>query len=69
MGEHEEKVGQRNPEPAALDEDLVEEVGFLGEVRGGEGWVVGLLRHYVGRGAGCWVEGCIKGADEEGGWV
>lgn len=47
MGQDEEEVGQGNPEPAALDEDLVEEVGFLGEVGGGKGRIVGLLGHDV----------------------
>lgn len=69
MGEDEEEVGQGNPEPAALDEDLVEEVGLLGEVGGGEGWVVGLLSHYVWRGASSWIESCVERTDEEGGWV
>lgn len=69
MREHEEEVGQGNPEPAALDEDLVEKVGFLGEVGGGKGWVVGLLRHYVWTGACGRIEGRIQRTDEEGRWI
>lgn len=69
MSEHEEKVGQGNPKPAALDEDLVEEVGFLGEVGGGEGWVVGLLCHNIWTGACCRIEGRIQRTDDESRWI
>ena len=59
MGKDENEIREGNPEPAALDEDLVEEVGFLGKVRGRKCWVVGLLGHHVWAGAGGGVEDCV----------
>ena len=65
MSEHEEEVGQGNPKPASFDEDLVEEVGLLGEVGGRKGWVVGLLSHDIRRSSRCWVKGRVEGTYEE----
>jgi hypothetical protein len=67
----EEDVGQRAPEPAALDEVDVEDVAFAREVAGGCGvgleglrdWGVGA--EVVGRLEG-WAEVGEGGAEEEG---
>lgn len=69
MCEEEEKVRDGDPEPAALDEELVEEVALPCEVRRRKGGVVGLARCEVCRGAGGGVEQGEERAQEERGGV
>ncbi len=63
MGEEEEEIGEGHPGPAAFDEELVEDVRFLGEVGGGEVVDMGLGRCAVGRRAGGGVEEGEEGAE------
>lgn len=61
--EEEERVREGYPEPALLDEELVDEVAFLGEVGGRGGLGVRMCECVVGGGAGGGVDEREEGAD------
>ena len=63
MREEEERVGEGYPEPALLDEELVDQVALLSEVGGRGGFGVGLSEGAVRGGAGGGVDEGEEGAD------
>lgn len=66
MREEEDEECERGPKPADLDEEDVEEVAFLREIRGGQGGRMGLRRGVVRRRPCGGVEEGEERADDEG---
>lgn len=65
MREEEEKIRDCDPEPAALDEDLVEEIALLRKVGGRDAGIVRLRREVVRGVAGVCVDEREEGAQDQ----
>jgi len=69
MCKEEEKIAERNPGPALLHKKLVEDIAFLGEVRGRSVRMMRLRCSIVWSCARRRIEQGEKGADDEGCWI